>query len=262
MTEPYFTDGTVTLYHGDCREILPALELQADLIVTDPPYGETSLKWDRWVDGWPTLAATASRSMWCFGSMRMFGEHWDEFTGAGWRLSHDVVWHKNVGTGIFTDRFRRVHENALHWYHGKPWSEVHHQAQRIPTPHTWSGRGALNGETVRSRSARPHLGDNGPSTYQDDGTRMATTVLRAKNLRGIALHPTEKPVDLLRPLIEYACPPSGLVLDLFAGSGAVLDAARQTGRRAVGIEADERYIERAAKRLSQGVLDLGPGDAA
>lgn len=255
--KPYYADEQVALYVGDCREIIPGLGVAADLILTDPPYGETSLKWDRWVDAWPALAARHARSMWCFGSMRMFGEHWAEFTEARWKLSHDVVWHKNVGTGIFTDRFRRVHENVLHWYHGKPWSEIYHQAQRIPTPPTWSGRGALNGETVRSRSAGPHLGGNGPSAYQDDGTRMATTVVRAKNLRGVALHPTEKPVDLLRPLIEYACPPRGLILDLFAGSGSTLDAARQTGRRAIGIEADERYAEKAAQRLSQGVLDLG-----
>lgn len=257
MTEPYFDDGQVALYVGDVREVLPALGLTADLIVTDCPYGETSLKWDRWVEGWPALAATAARSMWCFGSMRMFGEHWGEFTAARWKLSQDVVWHKNVGTGIFTDRFRRIHENATHWYLGAAWSEIYHQAQRVPTPPTWSGRGALNGEKVRSGGTGKHLGGTRPSVYQDDGTRMATTVLRAKNLRGLAIHPTEKPVDLLRPLIEYACPPRGLVLDLFAGSGSTLDAARQTGRRAVGVEADERYAERAARRLSQTALDLG-----
>ncbi|MHA6764765.1 DNA methyltransferase [Streptacidiphilus sp. PAMC 29251] len=55
-------------------------------------------------------------------------------------------------------------------------------------------------------------------------------------------------------MITYACPPGGLVLDLFAGSGSTLDAARQTGRRAVGIERHEPYIEAAAKRLQQSVL--------
>ena len=68
-----------------------------------------------------------------------------------------------------------------------------------------------------------------------------------------AIHPTEKPAGLLDPLIRYACPPGGLVIDPFAGSGSTLDTARCTGRRAIGIEADERYAELAARRLSQGV---------
>lgn len=72
-----------------------------------------------------------------------------------------------------------------------------------------------------------------------------------------AIAPTEKPVPLLVPLIEYGCPPGGLVLDLFAGSASTLVAAAAIGRRAIGIEADEAQIEKAARRLSQGVLDLG-----
>jgi site-specific DNA-methyltransferase (adenine-specific) len=73
-------------------------------------------------------------------------------------------------------------------------------------------------------------------------------------MHGRALHPTEKPIGLLDPLIRYACPVGGLVLDPFAGSGSTLDAARQAGRRAIGIEASEQYAERAALRLSQATL--------
>lgn len=82
------------------------------------------------------------------------------------------------------------------------------------------------------------------------------SVMRASNLRQRAIAPTEKPVGILDPLIRYACPPGGLVLDLFAGSGSTLEAARGSGRRAVGIEADPAQAERAARRLSQGVLPL------
>lgn len=244
MPVPYWSDDTVTLYLGDCREVLPALDLTADLICVDPPYAETSLAWDRWPDGWPTLAATAARSMWCFGSMRMFLDRGTEFTGAGWKLSQDYIWEKHNGSGFAKDRFRRVHETATHWYTG-PWDALHHQPPRVPAQFDGKDR------SVSASAARvPHTGTIGAHRYEDDGLRLARSVRRSPSVRR-GVHPTEKPVPVLLDLIEYACPPGGLVLDLFAGSGFTLDAGRQSGRRSVGIEADERYCEAAAKRLSQ-----------
>ena len=122
---PYYDRGGVTLWHGDCRDVLTALDLTVDCVVADPPYGETSLAWDRWPDGWPALAATVASSMWCFGSMRMFLDRAGEF--ADWKLSQDVVWEKHNGSGFHADRFRRIHEHATHWYRGD-WSDVHHDA--------------------------------------------------------------------------------------------------------------------------------------
>ena len=52
---PYYQDDFVTLYHGRAQDVLPHLP-KADAIVTDPPYAETSLQWDRWAEGWPALA--------------------------------------------------------------------------------------------------------------------------------------------------------------------------------------------------------------
>jgi len=272
VSEAYFDDGTVTLYLGDCRELIPELGLTADLIVADPPYGETSLAWDRWPEGWVQTATLAAKSMWCFGSVRMFGEHWGEFRAAKWKMSQEnvgadenglpiradlaVIWEKNAGTGIFTDRFRRIHENVLHWYRAPRWADVYHDAQRVPVGPTWTGRVArTNGSPVRSQRAGSHLGGNGPSAWFEDGTRLMTSIIRAAKVwRTGTGHPTEKPVDLLKPLIKYGCPEGGLVLDPFAGSGSTLDAARQTGRRAIGIELREQYAEKAARRLSQAMI--------
>ena len=241
---PYYADGRVTLWHGDCRDVLPQLDVQADCVVTDPPYGETSLAWDRWPDGWPTVVAAHTRSMWCFGSLRMFLDRRDEF--GGWKLSQDVVWEKHNGSGLHDDRFRRVHEHGLHWYRGD-WSDVHHAV-----PIEVTGRRAQRS----TRGTTPHMSRTG-AVGEWGTTRIARSVVYAASTHGHALHPTEKPLGILDPLISYACPPGGLVLDPFAGSGSTLVAARDSGRRAIGIEADERYCAVIARRLAQDSLFSG-----
>jgi site-specific DNA-methyltransferase (adenine-specific) len=69
--------------------------------------------------------------------------------------------------------------------------------------------------------------------------------------------PFEKPVGLLAGFVERHTEPGGLVLDPFMGTGSTLHATKNAGRRAIGIELEERLCEIAAKRLSQGILDLG-----
>lgn len=246
---PYWQDGAVTLYLGDMREVLPALDLTADCIIADPPYGgETSLPWDRWPDGWLEVAAAVTSSLWCFGSLRTFLAHRDEFTAAEWKLSQDVIWEKHNGSGFAADRFRRVHEHALHWYRGG-WNLIHHDTPREAVQH----RTAANS----SRAKPTHTGDIRSVTWEDDGTRLMRSVLEVPTMwRRGAIHPTEKPIGILDPLITYACPPGGLVLDPFAGSGSTLVAARASGRCAAGVEADEAYAEKAARRLEQLALEV------
>lgn len=256
MPESYYRDDTVTLYHGDLQDILPALVadgLTADLCLTDPPYGETSHAWDRWPDSWPALVSEATRSMWCFGSLRMFFDRNAEFTASGWKMSHGVIWEKANGSGFTTDKFRGVHEQIVHWYQG-PWGTIHHDVPRI----AYSGPN----KSARGRESRTsHTGAIGAHTYIDDGTRLMRSVLYAPAPRKKGGHPTEKPIGgLLDPLVKYGCPGGGLVLDPFAGSGSTLDAARLAGRRAIGIEGREDYCEMAASRLANLTLDFG--DAA
>ncbi len=248
----YYQDEQVTLHLGDSREIVPQLGLKADLILTDPPFGETKHAWDTWPDGWVSVAASATRAMWCFGTLRMFGEHWAEFTAGGWKLSQDVIWEKRNPSGPDADRFRRIHEQGALWYQG-PWAEVPHAAQRTATGVTERGRVVKQGS--KAIGQRGGYAQNG---WTDSGTRLLTSVLRARSMHRLGnIAPTQKPLAVLEPLIRYSTAPGDLVLDMFTGSGSTLDAARQCGRAAIGIEADEKQLEKVARRLSQGVLDLG-----
>lgn len=248
--EPYYTDEAVTLYHGDCLDLLPQLALcEVDAIVTDPPYGETTLEWDRWPDGWPAVVGAHTppeATLWSFGSLRMFLAVRDQFLLAGWAHAQEIIWEKQNGSGFHNDRFRRVHELAVQWYRGA-WGDTYHDP---PLEADWQKR------TIRRKTTPPHMGEIRTHVATDGGPRLTTSVLRVRNEHGRAVHPTQKPVGILSPLIRYSSPPGGLVLDPFAGAGSTLVAAKANGRRAIGIEADERYVAAAAERCAQGVLAL------
>lgn len=247
--KPYYSDDLVQLYHGDYREVLPELRTSFALVVADPPYGETSLAWDRWPDKWPALMADYGEAMWCFGSMRMFLNRFGEFEPY-WNLSQDIVWEKHNGTGFAADRFRRVHEHVVHLYRGG-WNTIHHETPREEA--TFDAKGRTRGQSTTTN--RQHTGVIGTKVYEDDGTRLARSVLRYPSVRR-GIHPTEKPLELLERLIRYGCPPTGAVLDPFAGSASTLVAARDLGRRSIGIEIREEQCEKAAQRLSRSVLDF------
>ena len=240
----------VILHMGDCREILPTLpHAAADLAIVDPPYGETSLRWDRRVVGWPSFLLPVikpSGSMWVFGSQRMFLECAPEFSG--WRFSHDVVWEKHNGTGLFNDRFRRVHENALHWYKAdSTWNSVFKAPQ------------FTNDATARTvrKKGRPAqwIGATGETTYvsEDGGPRLMRSVIYARSEHGKAEHPTQKPLAIIDPLLRYGCPQEGIVLDPMMGSGSVGVAARHYGCGFIGIEARADYFDLACRRVGEAL---------
>ena len=247
----YFEKNGITIYCGDCREIVPMLPAASvDVVLADPPYGETSLEWDRWPDGWLdslSSVVTPTSSLWCFGSFRMFFDHRDEFTL--WKFVQDVIWEKQNGSGFFADRFRRVHETAAHFVRGGcKWADVYKSPQFTMD---------ATARTVRKKNkpAQWH-GAAGPTTYvsHDRGPRLQRSVQQVRSMHMRASHPTEKPLGILTPLLQYSCRPGGVVLDPTCGSGSTLIAAKELGLNAVGIEINEEYCEIAANRLRQGIL--------
>lgn len=212
---------------GDCRQVMPMLA-PYDMIVADPPYGDTSLPWDKRAEGWADVALDCLKptgSMWVFGSMRSF-LLWG--MPKGWRYAQDIVWEKHNGTGFAVDRFKRIHEHAIQFYRADaPWSDVYNDVQRAPREGP-DKTGAVHRQP-------PHTGSIKPQPYEDDGTRIVKSVVRSPSVRG-GPHKTAKPLDVLELLIRTSCPVSGTVGDFFAGSGSAGVAARACGRQYVGAE--------------------------
>lgn len=246
LPKPYYQDNAVTLYHGECMDMLGSIA-DCDAIITDPPYEETSLEWDQWPAGWPSLISRSSTQLWCFGSFRMFMEKAPEF--AEWKLAQDIIWEKQNGSGLRNDRFRRVHELAAHFYQGK-WEDLYHDTPRVPAP-----PGSFKKPLKRSTKPQ-HFGGLSAGNYSYGEDRLQRSVIKANNCHRYANHPTQKPVSIVAPLISYSVPPGGLVLDPFAGSGTTGRVAKDTGRRAILIEKKESNCEIIACRMSQEVLAL------
>jgi site-specific DNA-methyltransferase (adenine-specific) len=251
---PYYSDDFVTIYHGDNREVFSSAAWSADakfdafdLILTDPPYGETSLRWDRIEDQWIPTVSQYAPQLWCFGSMRYFLNLWPKFDTT-WRFAQDVVWEKHTGSNMAADRFRRVHEHVLHFYrHDVDWGSLYHVPPRVP--HLGPNKGMV---FQRGPSKGDHLGASKPgSVYVDDGTRIMRSVMYAESLQRSSDHPTQKPLAVVSSLVEYSTRIGDRILDPFMGSGTTLVAAKMLGRKAVGIEVEEKYCELAARRCSQ-----------
>ena len=218
MSAPYYQDEHVTLYHGDCLEIPEWLT--ADVLVTDPPYGIA----------WPAGRLHSERSARDAAVQSITG---DEDTAV--RDGALSLWGSKPAVifGSWRKPLPRTPDHRLIW----------HKAGRHPgvSPHPWY---ATDEEVWLVGSGW---------TGKPTPTVLTTTEQRSME-PGRVGHPTPKPVALMEALITK-CPP-GVVADPFAGSGSTLVAARNLGRKAIGVELEERYCEIAARRLSQDALPL------
>ena len=216
LPKPYYDEGGVTLYHGDCREILPIVDAPASL-VTDPPYGIGWKRgsWDDNPDAYPEimrwLVAEGQRlAGWCFVFQGMPNcGRWHEWFPPGFRIFAAC---KN---------FAQIRPTGV-W-------------------HSW--------DPVIFWNSGPNSGPNSGHVNRDYHVGNVAGVLGDR-----IGHPCQRPVDTMEHIVQLAAPEGGLIVDPFAGSGTTLVASRRFSRRAIGIEIDERYCEIAAKRLAQGGL--------
>ena len=219
MTDPYYADDHVTLWHGDCLEI--DAWLTADVLVTDPPYGIGYRKGNNRARGsWKgftsdgiandhdTSTRDAALMLWGDRPGVVFGSF---YAPAPIRLRHVAVWEKPANAGVIgaTTGFRR-------------------DVEAVYLTGSWPQANVTRGSVLRN--------DAGSSADPAKDTG----------------HSHAKPGWLMEQLIDAA--PPGVIADPFAGSGSTLVAARNLGRSAIGVELEERYCETVARRLAQGVL--------
>lgn len=207
---PYYSHAGITIYHGDCREILPTLP-KVDAVITDPPYGLG----DKWQGG-----GGSGKSSWRFNPDE--ARSWDGKTVDGLEdllapFSQVIVWGGN--------------------YYNFP-------ASRCWL--VWDKKQNDEWTTGQCELAWTNL----------DRTVRAFRFAQCEQAsEGVKSHPTQKPYALMAWCLKWVTAKS--ILDPFMGSGTTLVAAKNLGRKAIGIEIEERYCEIAAKRLSQEVFDFG-----
>jgi DNA modification methylase len=221
--KPYFENELVTLYHGDCLEVTEWLS--ADVLVTDPPYGVA------WSGGFSSYSSTNKRKV-----------------------------YKN--DGIANDQDAEVRDLALETWGSKP--AIVFGSWRVERPAGTQHRliwhkkgqnpGPVNAPFMTQDEEIYILGKGFVSTSPPMRSVITTSENRSSEVSKIG-HPTPKPIGLMEALIQRC--PDGIIADPFAGSGATLIAARNLGRKAIGVELEEKYCEQMANRLSQEAFDLG-----
>lgn len=219
--KPYYQDDFATIYRGDCREILPTLP-KVDLVLTDPPYGISLIPprgITKPIKGDSRREAKALLWAVCDWAFRNTPENSAHFFFAGW----SEVWVKETLAEWFTVKACIVWRKNVFGigYHTRPQHEFCYLVHK--------------GEPAPPQSPKSDIWEF--SKVQDPE------------------HSCEKPKELIVAMITYYSNQQ-TILDPFMGSGTTLVAAKQLGRKSIGIELEEKYCEIAAKRLSQEYLPL------
>jgi DNA modification methylase len=210
--KPYYQDNAVTIWHGDCLDILPTLgERWADCCITDPPYGTKTDQRETWMVGefsnvlplaLPIIrnALADDGAFYCFTSWTMMAD-WLLRLQQYFKMQNILIWDKERHSGCFSP-------NAWQF--------------------TWEG---------------VFFGTKGPRKVLDYQRDVLRTGERG---RRVAM---QKPVDIIEQMIRASVPEGGTVFDPFCGTGSTLLAAKRTGRKAVGCEIERTFCDTAAGRV-------------
>jgi site-specific DNA-methyltransferase (adenine-specific) len=240
--KPYYEHAGITIYHGDAVEFSDSIAFDGNAIVfTDPPYSSGARRdAEKQVRG-SMLRETDDEDWFSHDAMTAWGFSW-------------------FIRSVFV-RLRQSLPQGSHVYSCIDWRQtpvlygmLEACGFRVNHCLVWDKGHFGMGSYWRNQHENVVFASNGKPS--DMLNRGMGSVIRCPGVPHTErIHPTEKPVRLVQSVLAAA--PGDLVLDPFAGSGTTLVAAKNLGRRAIGIEIEERYCEIAARRLSQEVLPLG-----
>ena len=260
--KPYYDHDGITIYHGDCREILPTVG-QVDCVVTSPPYdnlrvyGGHSFDFDGCASALVPTISEGGVIVWVVADEAKDGDESGSsmrqalrFKELGMRLHDTMIWRKlNGGANGSNFAYLQCWEFMFVFSKGAPKTTNLIEDRRNVTPPR------AKREAPGRRFADGTVKPDRVVVRKEFGRRWNVwdTPVGSDETFG---HPAVFPVTLAADHIRSWCGGDGTVLDPFAGSGSTLRAAKDLGRRAIGIEIEERYCEIAAERLSQEVLAL------
>lgn len=285
----YLDDEDVRLIHGDCIEVMAGMdEASVDAIVTSPPYARPAqLRARRRRDRphaeqvealarggadalcgrapVPSVRGTGRRS-WRTGTLALNlgvimrdgeeSEYADEILRrarrSGWKLLHRIIWHKENSIPLSHPTYLHIKHEYVFWLARSTDAYRGFDAD-TRSPHSLATVRRI-GQPYMTRKDERYMRRGKTHGIHPDGARPATVFAAAVGGETGIEHPAIMPLKLARHLVCLTCPPGGLVLDPFAGSGTTLVAARSRSRRAVGIEEEAKYLPVAAERLKQLTL--------
>jgi site-specific DNA-methyltransferase (adenine-specific) len=239
---PYYKNDLITLYQGDCLEIMPQLDMTFDCCITDLPYGVTKNKWDSLIpfeQMWNELNKLVKNS----GAMIFFGQ--DKFS-AKLMLSNEkyhrynLIWKKgNRASGFLNSKRQplRNHEDIMFFY------------REQPTYNPQMTKGNLNhSKGILKKQKNNCYGDFNDVQSVMDGLKYPKSVIDFEKPHP-QIYPTQKPVELLEYLIKTYTNENDIILDFTAGSGTTGIASMNLNRKCVLIEKDINACELIVQRL-------------
>jgi len=258
----YYEDDSVTIYHGDCRDILPTLE-PVDLVVTSPPYGSMrdyderlNFEWKSCVQLIPPVLVEGGVVMWNVDNQTVNGSE----TGDAFR---QILHMMDIGR-------LRLHDTMIYIKQGVTYPDSNRYLPGFEymfilskgSPNVFEGlrdrpnitAGTKVHGVLREADGTQHLHNRHGEIVEPFGLRF--NYWSIPSATRVNSHPAVMPYKMANGQILTWSHPGMMVLDPFMGSGTTLRAAKDLGRKAIGIEIEERYCEIAAKRMSQSVMAL------